>query len=113
MSTFLGKIHYTLGQTQHIVARDDQGNLLEWHWSSAQSWRLANLSERVGGQKIVSDPHGYTLGQTQHIVARDDQGDLLEWHWSPEQSWRLANLSERVGGQKIVGNPKGFSFGRI
>jgi hypothetical protein len=109
---------YAIDATQHIAARGPNDELLEWWWNREDGWQLVDLSARVGGQKISSDPSAYILytllgtptDTTQHIVARGPNDELLEWSWNREHGWRLFDLSVRVGGQLIAGAPQGYAL---
>ncbi len=40
----------------YVYVRGDNGDLLQWTWTTQNLWQLANLSARVRGQKITDVP---------------------------------------------------------
>jgi hypothetical protein len=118
--------------TQHVMARNPAGHLLQWSWSSRdQTWRVVSLSGRrtlkvgagVGDARIAGDPHGhaFTIGygsdlqDTLHVVARSFDDRLLQWSWSSrDQTWRVVSLTDRatrddaaVGEARAASDPHG------
>jgi hypothetical protein len=116
---------YGLGESlgdqasQHVVALDKDGNLLEWWWTAPSGWnRVVDLHSAVGGAPpLVGRPHGYVHGfagteEFQHIVGRTRaDGQLLEWWWSAQTGWNpVVYLSAIPDGKLIASDPFGHAF---
>jgi len=114
---------YVSDTFQLLVLRDADDQLFQLHQSPYDVPRqmrrsTTNVSARVGGQLISSNPHVHrTFDDAIHIVARGLNDELLEF-WNPFvfsfADWQVVNLSDAVaGGWLIMGARTVMSWMRL
>ena len=88
--------------TEHVFARNTNGDLIQYWWNPNQSWAAENLTQRgnIGAAyRIASDPavgsFGSAASRWEHVFARNTNGDLIQYWWNPNQSWAAENLTQR------------------
>ena len=106
--------------TEHVFARNTNGDLIQYWWNPNQSWAAENLTQggNIGtAYRIASDPAGDQFPEgdvpTQHVFARNTNGDLIEYWWNPNQSWAAETLTQRgnIGAAyRIASNPAVGNF---
>jgi hypothetical protein len=87
--------------TQHVFARNANGELVHYYWSPQPGWAAENLTQyaNIGAAfRIAGDPQLVNLQSgdvpSQHAFARNGNGDIIHYYWSPQPGWAAENLTQ-------------------
>src|SRR4051794_10490228 len=96
--------------TARVIAREDNGSILELFYLTGAGWRSANLSALSGAPAALGDPHAYVVpdDQAARLVYRGVDGHVHGLDYQARRGWAHAGLSARVGAPAATSNPFGY-----
>ena len=99
---------------QHVVYRDDEGDIHELFLLSGSVWSHNNLTGAAAGAVAAAgDPMGYTWAGDggQHVVYRGVDDHIHELFMQPGQPWKPNNLTAAAGlPPNAAGDPFGYTW---
>jgi hypothetical protein len=86
--------------TMDVFARNVNGALTHYYWTSTDSWHAENLTSRTNigtAYAIASDVVIKTMSDSnqarQDVLGRNSQGALIDYYWTPTGSWGADNMT--------------------
>jgi hypothetical protein len=104
---------YTLGESQHVIFRANDGHIHELYWQPGTTWVHSDLTAAAKSPALAAgDPAAYILGGSQHVVYRGNDKHIHELYWQPGTTWAHNDLTADSESPVLAaGDPAGYTLG--